>query len=173
VKIYHIVVMAVFLVMGCAKKQTKIEYPDRLPITEQAERLTMLPEYQKTTESGQVVAVEKGSPAPFSGICMTEDKGFAVAELRTSYDEVYFDAQSNRKYFLTVVGTQEKELYRADQIIDKKDKKIDELQSDWWAQNKFDVGVGIGIVAGVAMSVLVGYVWSEIENQADQPVQQN
>ena len=118
------------ILAGCSKgTMPEIKYPERLPITEQAKELTNLPVYQAPIE-GKVVGLQLSDPAPFSGVLLTEDKAMAAAHLRINYDEVYRLAIADRKYMLTVIEIQEKELYRADQIIDYKEAQLREIRDD-------------------------------------------
>jgi len=158
------IVALIFLVVACSKSTAPApKVPERLPITEQAKELTEVPPYQAPTKDGKVVGLELDAPAPFSGVLLTEDKAMAAAELRIAYDEVYQLAIADRKYMLNIVQIQEQQLYRADAIIDQKEAELKAIRDDWWEKNKLQVGIGVGLVLGVGLSLLTGKIWAEIE----------
>jgi len=160
----RLAILCVILAVGCTKEaKPEIKYPDRLPITEQAKELTELPAYQAPTEGGQTAGLSLNDPAPFDGVLLSEDLALKAGELRINYDEVYRLAIADRKYMLTVIEIQEKELYRADQIIDYKEKQLREIRDDWWQRNKLAVGIGIGVAIGAGIVLGTGAVWAKIE----------
>lgn len=156
-----------FLVcFGCAREaKPKVEYPSRLPIFEQAQGLTVMPEYLLADNEGGIVGVSKGDVAEFDGLLFSEEKALAVGELRIAYDEVYRLAITDRKYFLSVIEIQERELYRGDQVIQEKENQLKKIRDSWWERNKVSVGITIGIISGVALSLATGKVWSMIEEK--------
>lgn len=154
-----------FILAGCAAKQAVSSYPDHLPITEQAKELTKLPAYRAPLKEGEVLPIGVGEQSPVNGVVMTEDKAFAAAELRVAYDEIYGLANSNTKYLTSIVMIQEKELYRADSVIAAREKELDEIRNSWWDRNKVWVGIGIGIVGGVGLSLGAATAWAEIDER--------
>jgi len=157
-------IVCLLLVVGCTKDtKPEIKYPERLPITEQAKELSALPDYQEPSSEGQAVAVAEGEPAPIDGILLDETKAGLVAELRISYDELYRMSDAQIRYLLAVIEIQEKELYRGDQIIDWKEAQLQEIRDSWWERNKLGVGLTLGIVGGIVVSLATGKVWSRIE----------
>jgi hypothetical protein len=155
--------LILFLALGCSKQTKEPEYPARLPITEQAKELTTIPAYVAPSSEGKIVDVEEKEAAPFAGVLLDEIKATKVAELRIAYDEVYRLALADRKYALSVIQIQEQELYRADKLIDVREKQLKEIRDSWWERNKVWVGVGVGLLGGVGVSLAAGTVWSRIE----------
>lgn len=139
----------IFFIFGCSKEMPIPAYPERLPITEQAKEITKLPPYNGPVSEGQTVELEQDEGAPFSGILLSEEKAFAVANLRINYDETYRLASSNHRYMLALVTIQEKELYRADRIVAQKNLEIKKLRDSWWQRNKLWVGISGGLFAGI------------------------
>jgi hypothetical protein len=158
------------LSVGCTKEAKPApEYPERLPITEQAKELTELPAYQPPTDGGQTAGLSLDDPAPFDGVLLSEDLALKAGELRINYDEVYRLALADRKYMLSVIEIQEKQLYRADAIIDQKEAQLREIRDDWWQKNKLQVGIVVGLVAGVGLSLATGAIWAKIEEGQSGP----
>lgn len=157
------------LCVGCAKKETaEVKYPDRLPLTEQATELTTLPKYKGPSE-GKSKAISEGEEAPFDGVILDETKGFGAAELRISYDELYSVAQANNKFLLTVIEIQGRELYRADEVVKRKDEELDRLRNSWWQRNKVWIGIGAGILVGAAICLATERAVLEIREASDTP----
>lgn len=153
-----------FVICSCAEKQkTTPEYPEKLPITEQAKELTKLPEYVAPIKSGGAVPISKNEASPIDGIVITEEQATATAELRVAYDEIYGLAGSNTKYLTSLVTIQEKELFRAESMIKSKEEQLKEIRDSWWERNKAWVGLGAGLIVGAGACLLTGKVWSEIE----------
>jgi len=162
--------LMLLLCVGCAKKENvQIEYPERLPLTEQSKELTMLPEYQAPTEEGQTAPVNEGDPAPFDGVLLDETKGFAAANLRIAYDELHSTALANNKFFLTVIEIQGRELHRADEVILRKDQEIDKLRNSWWQRNKVWVGVSLGLIGGIVVCLATERLVLEVQEAANTP----
>ena len=153
-----------FLVFfGCSKQQKEPEYPARLPITEQTKEVTAIPAYVAPSSEGNIVDIDEKEAAPFAGVLLDEIKATKAAELRIAYDEVYRLALANQKFTLSVIQIQEQELYRADKMIDVKERQLAEIRDSWWERNKVWVGVGVGLLGGVGLSLAAGTVWSKIE----------
>jgi hypothetical protein len=110
-----------------------------------------------------VLSLEFEEQAPFAGILLTEDKAMSAAQLRIAYDEIYQLAIADRKFALNIIQVQERQLYRADAIIDQKEAELRAIRDDWWEKNKLQVGIGVGLLLGVGLSLLTGKVWAEIE----------
>jgi len=158
-------IIVLVILTGCAKnKQAEIEYPKRLPITETIKEQTKLPNYVPPS-SGKIVSVEEGDPAPFPGVLLDESRAQGAGELRIAYDALYGLSVANQKFGVVVVEIQEKQLYRADLIVEKKDEQLDKATNSWWARNKGPVGLAIGIVVGVAITVAAGRIWAAIEEE--------
>lgn len=158
-----IITICTMMLFGCsAVKAPEIQYPDRLPITEQAKELTLLPVYQPPIE-GRAKALQLDDPAPFDGILFGEEKAFAAAKLRVSYDKIFQLALVDRRYLISIVEIQEKELYRADQIIDYKESQLKKIRDSWWARNKLSMGIALGLCIGAALAFGAGKVWAAIE----------
>ena len=157
------VLLTVFFI-GCAKAIPPIQVPERLPITEEAEGVSMIPEYQAPS-GGETAGVAEGDPAPFDGVLLDETKAFAAADLRISYDEVYQLALTNRKALLAVIQIQERELMNADKTIDQKEAALQRIRDSWWQQHKLTVGVVAGVVLGIAGTVAAGNIWAAMDSK--------
>lgn len=160
--------MCVLMVGACSKEVPPTKYPERLPIKEQAEEITKAPAYVPPKKGEQITPIEKGEVAAFDGLLIDEEAALGVAKLRIAYDEVYQLNLANNKYTLFVIGVQEQELYRADQILDQKEAVIKKIRDSWWQRNKFTIGVVTGVVLGVGLSVATGIIWAKIDNRNDE-----
>lgn len=166
----RIFLLMLLLCVGCAKRETtEVKYPDRLPLTEQSKELTMLPEYQAPTSEGKTAPLAEGEEAPFDGVLLDETKGFAAANLRIAYDELHSTALANNKYFLTVIEIQGRELYRADEVVKRKDIELDKLRNSWWQRNKVWVGISLGLIGGVAICLATERLVFEVKQASDTP----
>jgi hypothetical protein len=157
------IILALFVVAGCNKHKTSATTPEALPMTEQSAKETELPEYTPATGVGQIEDVMEGELVPFDGVVLDEETGFAVAQLRIDYDEVYWLAVKSRIFLLGVIRMQEQGLQKSDRRIKELEADLHELRDSWWARNKLVVGIGTGIVLGVVLSLSAGKVWSEMD----------
>jgi len=158
--------VAMFLMIGCTKdSKPEIVYPDRLPISEQAKELTALPSYSNPESKGLAAPLSKDEVAPFDGVILDEEKAMAVMDLRAAYDEVYSLASSDRKYLLSVIEIQERELHRGDQVIRQREEQLWEIQNSWWERNKITASVMLGLVLGVGLAVATGKVWALVDEK--------
>lgn len=158
----------VFIFCSCASKHIpEPTTPEIQTVPEQAEELSMLPEYVPPSGAGEIAEISKGETSPVDGVVLDEEAATKVAELRIAYDEVYRLAESDRKFLMNVVYIQDDEIRKADRTIEKKNDKIDELTNSWWARNKFSVGTSIGIVLGIALTIATGKIWAEVERGED------
>jgi len=160
----YILMSCFIFIFGCSKSALPPKAPDRLPITEQARSVSMLPKYQAPTP-GNASGLSEGDLAPFDGILLDETKATAAASLRISYDEVYWLAESNRKALLTIVTIQEQELMRADEKVKKQNETLHELRDSWWSRNKLTVGVFTGLIVGIGLTAGAGSVWAKIDEE--------
>ena len=162
-----IIIFSMTFCLGCNKEQMpQVVYPERLPITEQAKEFSKMPVYQPPIE-GKVIGLQLDDPAPFDGVLLSDTKAEAAAKLRINYDEMYQLALVDRKFLVTVIEIQEKELYRADQIIDYKERQLIKLRDSWWERNKLPIGIAIGVVVGAGLTLATGKIWSLIEESAE------
>lgn len=150
--------------IGCTKATPPPSTPERLPITEEAEEVSVMPKYLAPS-SGDAAGLSEGDPAPFDGVLLDETKAGAAAELRISYDEVYQLALTNKKALLTIIKIQEQELMRADETIDQKEEALQKIRDSWWVQHKLSIGIITGVVLGVAGTVAAGSIWAAIDNE--------
>ena len=163
-KISILVICILMIISACSESIPSPKYPDKLPITEQAENLVKPPPYMPPQKAELVEPINLGESAPFSGLILDEMAALRVAQLRIAYDEVYQLNLAHNKYMLFVIGVQEQELYRADQIIDQKEATIRKIRDSWWQQNKLIVGTVMGVVLGIGISITTGIVWSKIDD---------
>ena len=153
-----------FLCVACVRnipEVQNIEHPI-LPITSEIAVVMEVPEYHGPSQ-GSAIPLEEGEPAPISGILLDEQKAVGAAQLRIAYDEVYQIAKLQQRATSLSVGILEKELQSADNAIQERDRKIDELENSFWAKHKLVVGIISGTVLGLAGSFTAGYIWSQID----------
>jgi hypothetical protein len=80
-------------------------------------------------------------------------------------DEIYQIALADRKFMTTVIQIQEQELFRADKVIQTREAELMKLRNSWWERNKVAVGIGVGILGGMGLTLAAGIIWAQIEEE--------
>lgn len=149
---------------GCVPSK-KEETTPRLPIYEQATELSVLPKQNVPADVGQAIGVTQGDTVAFDGILLDEAKAESAIRLRIDYDELYGVTASNRKYLLSVLAIEEQGLQKSDTEIARLRGDLKEIRDSWWARHKLSVGIGLGLVIGIAGTIATGYAWSAIDDK--------
>ena len=128
--------LSVVMISGCAPAPQ----PAKGPTWEQrAQDATKLPDYvsKSSQPAGSIVAIEKGSPAPFPGILLTEARAQDAAALRVAYEELYTISGVNQRLYVLTAKVTDSELAQADATIKA-------LQPTWFERHS----LAIGFIAG-------------------------
>jgi len=147
-----ILLAAALLAMGCGQTVTA---SNRKAIYQDVPNLSTLPEKvtSKKWPENTIVSLEKGTPAPFSGILFIEQRALEAGKVRIEYDGLYAIAEINRRLMVTIIKIADKQLADADNQIELLHNKT----NSWWVRNAFAIGVVGGFVIGVGLTGLV--VW--------------
>lgn len=134
-----LVIFITIFYLGCASNTIK---ETKKPVASEIEAIPQkIP--VKQWPKGTIVAVEKGNPAPFSGVLFTEERAMEAGKVRVAYDEVHSIAVINRQLSNIVINVVNKQLAAADEEI----AKLKASQNSWWNRNKLAIGIVIGVVA--------------------------
>lgn len=161
-----IFVFILVLSMLCSCTKSTVVQPEilqKLPLSEQAEESSKMPEHLPIFGLGNIVPASKGDTIPIDGFIIDEVSAGGIADLRISYDELYKLSESNRRYLLSIVHIQEEEMQRADVIIARREAELQEIRDSWWERNKVFVGIGVGVVLGVGVTIGAGKILVEME----------
>ncbi len=114
---------------------------------------TLLPATNpETDDTGEVVAVEAGQPAPFAGILMTEVAFTRAAGLQLELDGAT-GRLHNRDAALVEAATRQATL--ENELAAARSSGAPSCEAGWWSRNSFLVGTLVGVTTTVTATVLL------------------
>lgn len=146
-------VIPMFLLAACGTARKEIVAP-----TPELEPMPEAPPENVAADKRWVISVEKPEDATKKGVLMSAEKAAWLAKYKIKYDDLRTWSGLERELWSGKWAIAQKNLMLADQ-------KIEDLQPGWWDRNKFEVGMGVGILLGAlaAIGIMYGVIKTEAE----------